>query len=159
VSIRGEIRARLALAALALLLTTACVDNATRLYRRLGRAADELYAGPDFQETLVPYLPVAAPEKPYWLVFFPEGRTRATDLVRAGMPPAVADQIFRELGYVDVGLRRMLVVWQPGERLSFSGYSGRVLVRVEGLLVAERVGPSEIVVRKRSENLYITGVR
>lgn len=146
-------------AVLSLVLVTACTDNAVRLRRGVERSASRLYEGPDFRQEAVRYVPVAAPDKPYWLIFFPETRTRAEHLVQAGVPLAVADQIFRELGYVDVGRKPMLVVWQPGERLTFTGYHGRELVKIEGLIVANRTGPSEIVLEKRNETLYIVAVR
>ena len=141
-----------------LLLQTGCSDNAIKLRGGIEAAADRLAAGSDLTEERVPYVPHAAPEKGYWLIFFPERRVYAEELVSRGMPRAAADRIYRELGYVDVGLGPMLVVYQDGERLAFTGYYGKDLVIVRDLIVEYREGQSEVLVRKQGETLYIEKV-
>lgn len=135
-----------------------CSDNAVRLRFGIERAAKELQAGADFREERVSYVPVGGATKGYWLIFFPERRVHANELVQRGMSQAAADRIFRELGYVDVGLGAMLVVDQEGERLAFTSYYGKDLVIVRDLIVEHRVGRCEVVVRKQNETLYIEKV-
>jgi hypothetical protein len=137
---------------------TACSDNAIRLRFAIEAAAERLDAGPDFSEERVSYVPVAAPKKAYWLIFFPERRVYAEELVARGMPAEAANRVFRELGYVDVGLGPSLVVYQEGERLAFTGYYGKKLVIVKDLIVEERTGRCEVLVRKQNETLYIERV-
>jgi hypothetical protein len=135
-----------------------CSDNAIRLRFGIEDAARKLQAGPDFREERVSYIPVGGATQGYWLIFFPERRVHAEELVARGMPAETADRIYRELGYVDVGTGSMLVVAQDGERLNFTSYSGKHLVIVRDLIVERRVGRCEILVRKQNETLYVEKV-
>ena len=143
---------------LALLAGGCATDNATRLRFAIEKVAARLEAGPDFTEDRVLYVPKGGATKPYWLVFFPERRVYAHELVERGMPEALADDIYRQLGYVGVGMGAMLVVAQEGERLAFTSYHGKDFVFIDDLIVERRVGQSEIGLRKQNETLYITGV-
>jgi hypothetical protein len=147
----------IAIVALAI-LSGACSDNAVRLRSGIESAATRLAAGRDFTEERVRYVPAVARDQGYWLIFFPERRVYASELIACGMPPEVADRIYHELSYVDVGLGAGLVVAQDGERLTFTSYYGKELVLVRDLIVEYRKGPCEIVMRKENETLYIEGV-
>jgi len=138
---------------------TGCSDNAIKLRFGIETAAKRLAAGPDFTDERVSYVPVADATKGYWLIFFPERRVYAEELVARGMPKEAADRIYSELGYVDVGLGPMLVVDQEGERLAFTSYHGNDLVIIRDLIVEHRTGRCEILLRKQNETLYIEGVR
>lgn len=135
-----------------------CSDNAVKLRHGIEAAAERLDSRRNLTEERVSYMPVAAPAKGYWLIFFPERRVYADELVTRGVPRDLADRIFSELGYVDVGLGASLVVAQEGERLTFTSYHGRSVVRVRDLIVEFRVGRSEVLLKKHDETLYIEGV-
>ncbi len=137
---------------------TACSDNAIKLRFGIEAAATKLGAGPELADERVPYVPVGDIGKGYWLIFFPERRVHAEELVARGMPREAADRIYRELGYVDVGMGPLLVVDQEGERLAFTRYDGKELVVVRDLIVEHRVGRCEVLLRKQNGTLYIDGV-
>ncbi|HYC61741.1 MAG TPA: hypothetical protein VEK79_19460 [Thermoanaerobaculia bacterium] len=141
-----------------LLLQTGCSDNAIKLRFGIEAAADRLAAGSGFSEERVSYVPVAAPAKGYWLIFFPHRRVNAEELISRGMPRDAADRIFRDLGYIDVGHGPLLVVFQDGERLNFTRYDGTDRVVVRDLIVEYRVGKCEVLVRKQGETLSIEKV-
>jgi hypothetical protein len=151
--------ARRWLAGVILCLVTGCSDNALRLRTSIDAAVAQLATGPDQVEQHVMYRPVADRHKPYWLVFLPEHRTAAADLVARGMPVSIAERIFRDLAYVNVGDGKALIVYQEGERLSFTSYRTVEEIRIPELLVAQRDDLSHVVVRKRDGMAYIVGIR
>jgi hypothetical protein len=137
---------------------TGCSDNAIKLRFGIESAAKRLASGPDLTEERVSYVPVANATKGYWVVFFPERRVSAEELVARGMPKEAADRIYRDLGYVDVGLGPMLVIDQEGERLAFTSYRRNEVI-IRDLIVEQRTGRSEILLRKQDGTVSIEGVR
>jgi hypothetical protein len=135
-----------------------CSDNAVRLRFGIEAAAKRLEGAADRAEERVTYRPSAAPEVPYWLVFFPKRPVVAADLVGRGMPAAVADQIFRDLAHVNVGESTLLVVQPDGQRLTFTRYDGERAVLVEDVIVERRTGPCEVLLRRQGDAVYIVGV-
>jgi hypothetical protein len=147
------------IAALILMLCLmGCSDNAVRLRFGIQAAAKRLEGAPDRAESRVAYSPSAASFVPYWLVFFPERHVVPADLVGRGMSASVADQIFRELAYVNVGEVPLLVVQQEGQRLTFTKYDGERTVLIEDLIVERRTGPCDILLRRQGDAVYIVGV-
>ena len=134
-----------------------CSDNAIRMRFGIEDAAKRLASGPDLAEERVAYVPADATQG-YWLIFFPERPVHAEELIGRGMPKDGVHRIYRDLGYVKVGLGPMLVVYQEGERLAFTSYrSYEVIIR--DLIVEHRVGRSEVLMRKQYGTVYIEGVR
>ena len=139
------------------LTAVACSDNAIRLRESIDAAArsGSTSAG---QELDVRYVPRSS-SKPYWLLFFPDRQVQASELTERDVPANVAARIFQELAYVNVGTRPMLVVAAEGERLTFTSYADHDDVKIADLIVEQRTGPATIRLERRSDALWITGVR
>lgn len=138
------------------IVVVGCADNATRLSFGIERALRDTESARTGDWRTVPYRPKARPDEPYTLVFFPEQAVTPSDLVAAGVPTDLADRIFRDLDYVRVGRTPLLVVVQPGARLTFTSAWRRFTV-VEELLVLDGVGTRELLLERKGDRWVVHG--
>ena len=137
---RRHVRCHLVLAACLSLAAISCSDNALLFRHHVERAVERLAEARNKRTEPISYTPETSGTKPYWLILFPNRPTTVADLVRHGMPPPTAKEIFSQLAYVSVGKGEMVVVWQDGERLSFQGYHGSTPVTIDDLIVIRGTG-------------------
>lgn len=137
---------------------TGCTDNAVRMRFGMEAAVKRLQSSPDRGESRFTYRPAGSLTVPYWLIFLPRRPIVAADLVDRGLPATVADQIMRELAYVNVGRGPLLVVQQEGQRLAFTRYDGELPIVVDDLIVARRTGECEVLLRREGTAVHIAGI-
>jgi hypothetical protein len=145
----------------AFLALTGCADHASALRSRIEAATSDLDQMSGDAAKEVTFAPTG-PNRPYTIIFFPERRVFETELIARGVEPVVAKRIFHELSRYGVGEKEapMVVVVEPGKKLSFASYSGRELVHIDDLLVASKPGGDVVLaLEKRGETYYLTHVR
>ena len=100
---------------------------------------------------------VQAPKKvdrEYSVVFFPEHEVGLEELVTGGVPEPLAQRIFRDLAYVDVGQGALIVYAQEGVRLNFTSYWRR-FASVDEVLVVSGQGGLRVDLVKTDEGLRV----
>jgi hypothetical protein len=148
--------------AAAVLLLASCADHASALRSRIDAATSELDRAEGDASKEVTYAATTG-HKPYTIIFFPERRVFETELIARGVDAGVAKRIFHDLSRFGVGEkeRPMVVVAEVGKPPSFASYSGRQLVHIDDLLIANKAdgGDATLTMQKRGETYYITSVR
>ena len=135
-----------------------CTDNATNLAFSIQQASAKLQYEPDGTQTTFPYRPKRHPSDVFTVIFLPEDPTSPEDLIEAGVSQALAERIFDELAYVDVGQHSMLIVHQHGAKLNFTSYWTR-FAYVPRVLAASRQGEMQIVLEKTGDRVLVAAIQ
>ena len=148
-----------ALLAICLLCSGCSVGHGRAVGLRLAiEKASASLADSDRAEALVEFRSSHDPSGRFSVVIFPSRETALYELIEAGLPRPDAERIDRELGYVDVGSRHLLVVLFRGKRTSFTGIDTRQTI-VEELLVCSDVEQCTVVLSRDARGVRLAGLR
>ena len=124
----------------------ACSDNATKLAHDIESGVNQLQSQDEGSEYTIRYKPVHEKQEAYTIVFLPEKETISDDLIKKGVDPYIAKDIFSRLSYINIGKGAMLIVYQAG-KISFTTFHRR-FVSVSDIQVANSKGETNIVLKK-----------